>query len=433
MSPSSPRPSGIRTVLQYTGIPPSWLDKRPKLPSRNWLIFLSATGSLVSYYAYDRRQCRKIRQHYVDEVSHFSEEPLPPTGLVRKVTVLGCKWPGDEDYGRSLRHFRKYVKPVLVSAAVDYDMMTGKRQGELARIVEKDVLTQRGLVPDASPASPEERERALGGGIVLVGRPAIKEFMAGLYRGWKSDARYVDREEALANSIASDGHFDELDHEESHREIEPMPRFNYSSSKAKPAHSGPPVPPLPPLLFVSFTEHLGFKQVPLMIWDFFNERHKVRSGAEAGYRLVMAVTRPIVPPSVTADFAEEAVIDGDLAFDAGVERYYPKWFLSTVSSIEKARKEYYDGLSARLATARQLARGEREPMKDEIHNPPPTEVELRAERLKKELRWRGDIEGFDIVKPSATIPWDDRFRHALRIFVDPADQPESSRGDDLQK
>jgi len=113
MNPSPPHPtkqSGFRTALQYTGIPPSWLDKRPRLPSRNWLIFLSVTQSIIAYYAYDRHQSRKIRQEYVDRVKHLAEDPLQTLDFPRTVTVYGAKWPGDEDWDRASRYFRKYVK-----------------------------------------------------------------------------------------------------------------------------------------------------------------------------------------------------------------------------------------------------------------------------------------------------------------------------------
>ena len=105
-----PPQSGVRAALQYTGIPPSWLDKRPSLPSRNWLIFLGVTSAVAGYYIYDRRECKKIRQEYVDKVQHLSKLPLHSMELPRKVTVYGCKWPADEEYDRSMKFFRKYVK-----------------------------------------------------------------------------------------------------------------------------------------------------------------------------------------------------------------------------------------------------------------------------------------------------------------------------------
>ena len=102
--------TGVKAALQYTGIPPSWLDKRPKLPGRNWLIFLGVTSSIAGYYIYDRRKCKEIRKEYVDKVKHLADVPLHSLGFPRKVTVYGTKWPADEDSDRSMRYFRKYVK-----------------------------------------------------------------------------------------------------------------------------------------------------------------------------------------------------------------------------------------------------------------------------------------------------------------------------------
>jgi mitochondrial import inner membrane translocase subunit TIM54 len=102
--------SGFRAALRFTGIPPSWLDKRPRLPSRNWLIFLSISQSLIALYIYDRNQSRKIRQQYLDRVKHLAEEPLHSLDFPRTVTVYSAKWPGDDDWDRGSRYFRKYVK-----------------------------------------------------------------------------------------------------------------------------------------------------------------------------------------------------------------------------------------------------------------------------------------------------------------------------------
>jgi mitochondrial import inner membrane translocase subunit TIM54 len=111
---SSVHKSGIRAALEYTGIPPSWLDKRPSVPSRNWLIFWGVTSSILGYYVYDRQQCRRIRGEYTGRVSHLATEPMHSRALPRKVTVYGAKWPGDDDWDRSMRYFRKYVKVCIL-------------------------------------------------------------------------------------------------------------------------------------------------------------------------------------------------------------------------------------------------------------------------------------------------------------------------------
>lgn len=459
--PSQGQKSGVRAAFEYTGIPPSWFDKRPKLPSRNWLIFLSVTTSIVAYYVYDRRECRRIRADYSSRVEHLAKEPLGTTDLPRKVTVYGAKWPGDEDHDKSLKFFRKYVKPIFVAAAVDYEMISGRRSGDLANRIADEIKTRRridaGIEPPSQSPMPlpnqptleQKRKRELEGGIVLVGRHTLKEFMSGLKRGWTESMDRVDREDMLAQELASDGRFDEPEEPVIDPEVvdgEPLPTRSRllpsqnavlfplqmpSSSPSKstqytsniPAHLDTPpstIPTLPTLLLVPFTNHIGFRQVPNMLWGFFNERHKVRAGSEAAYSLIMSHVRPFAAAN-TASEIQESQLDGrqggDFDFDLPAESYYDGAY--TPSETEKARKTYYDALPAKLATARALARGTRAPTKEEDSHPPPTEVELRAERLKKEMRWRGDEAGWEIVKPGQLVQWDERFADALQVFDEP--------------
>jgi len=109
-SPAQPSKSDIRSLFDPTEFPSSWLSKRPKLPSRNWLIFFALTSSITGFYLYDRQHCKRIRREYIDRVRHLADQPMDPLDWPRKVTVYGAKWPGDEDHDRSMRYFRKYVK-----------------------------------------------------------------------------------------------------------------------------------------------------------------------------------------------------------------------------------------------------------------------------------------------------------------------------------
>lgn len=291
---------------------------------------------------------------------------------------------------------------------------------------------------------------------MIVGRPTFKEFMAGLKRGWTSGLEKVDREEELARVLEDDDRFDELPEEPvgSSTSDDPSSSSEPSSTSMIPSVQDSAKPPSPsqvfakseytspsiitlhpPLLLVPFLNYIGFKQIPFMIWDFFNQRHRVQSGAKAGYKLVMAVTQPLHKQDPAENSWEISSNDSaghhlpssrsELDFDKRVETFYNKSAHSIPEDIEKTRQNYYETLSKKLITARELARGIREPTKDELNNPPPTEVELRAERLKKEQRWRDDVEGWDIVKPSSDVEWDERFVGALCIFVDP---PEDSEG-----
>ena len=318
--------------------------------------------------------------------------------------------------------------------------------------------------------TPEEiRARALKGGSIIVGRMTFKEYMEGLRRGWTEPPQAVDREDSIAHALSEDGVFDEVETGDSSADLdgEPIPtKSRLLPSKAPQAFSPlqvpasptpssltsttadtstytPPdtIPSQPPLLLLPFTNYIGFRQIPLMIADFFMQRKKVQEGAEAAYRLIKAQTRPFIAPPPTSDNSSlpvpEPLFDRDvppertkeitdLDFDCEAETYYNSSPQKFLANIGKAREEYYKDLPKRLATARALARGEREPTKDEANYPPPTEMELRAERLKKELRWRGDEEGWAIVRSDADVPWDERFRNSLRVFTDESDNRTTS-------
>jgi import inner membrane translocase subunit TIM54 len=267
--------------------------------------------------------------------------------------------------------------------------------------------------------------------------------MVGLRRGWTESLELVDKDEQLSRELEIDGHFDEpevspdISSTTTPSDLtdgEPLPTPSRlppsravpglfpplstvrASSPSTPstqtrdagADVPPPmlIPPQPPLLLVPFVNLVGIKLVPLMIWDFFNERQKVRAGAEAAYKLVSRATRPL----------DRAV---DVDFDVSAEAYYKSSTAAIPAEVQKARAEYYKTLPEKLATARALSRGEREPTKLEIEAPPPTEVELRAERLKKETRWRADERGWELVNPDTLIEWDERWEGALEVFVDP--------------
>ena len=342
-----------------------------------------------------------------------------------------------------------------MAAAVDYDMIIGKRYGDIASRVADEIKSRRRLevgidppkqsiIIKAGDQSPEaKRRRELEGGVIVVGRPTFKEFMEGMRRGWTDSLEKVDKEDQLAREMESDGRFDEIGEPtstvdtESLSDDEPLPtksRLPPSTGLFTPSYLRPPpsnksssspspipeylnippasIPQQPPILFVPFTNYLGFLQLPHMIWDFFNQRQKVLSGAQCAYKLIKSHTRPLEPST-----------DLDCGLDA--EHYYKSSMKKYAESVEKIRTGYYKALPDKLKTARDLARGNREPTKDEINYPPPTEVELRAERLKKELRWRSDVAGWDIIKPEASVAFDERFDGALQVFVDP---PETEAG-----
>lgn len=171
---------------------------RLKLPSRNWLIFLSITGSWTALLLYDRREKKKAQAKWCKLVSHLSEDRLAPTALPRRVTVFLAGPPGDGL--RSAReHFVEYVKPVLVAAALDWDVVEGRREGEVRAGLAERIRRARRRMGEAAEGETEfDKVEALAqarrgngvqlyegtGGDLVVGRNTWKEYIRGLHEGW---------------------------------------------------------------------------------------------------------------------------------------------------------------------------------------------------------------------------------------------------------
>ncbi|KAJ9111697.1 hypothetical protein QFC19_001057 [Naganishia cerealis] len=532
--------SGLHAALRYTGVPPSVLKWRPRMPSKKMAVFLTLVGGGTYAYWYDRKECVRIKEEYVSRVGHLAKQPMEGSlAFGRKVTVYAAKWPEDDDYERGLKFFKRYVKrsmeehpalfqlimtldgaqlldqdltcqtatledvnvksqvpsdkPVLVSAAIDYDLVSSPQHGSLTRHLQAKIIKARrralskqlGLdatTPLEEPEpwflagtpgqlTPEQKEkREVEGGVVIIGRHTLKEYMEGLRRGWMCGVGKFDREKQVEALVSADGFFDlpeplveeapiaapvaEPEVPQAPATPQPqkplglggLPLLNKPTPTAAPnapakpaidpetlipesAHAPPTtLPPQPTMLLLPWMNHLGVKQVPWMLWDMFNERSKYRAGGEAAMKLIFGGVRDFEGREMDVAIQHDSAAEGsvhavtDLDFDIDVEEYYKKSFNDVPSRIQKLRDAYYASLRDRLQAARDLAAGVREPTKDEVAKPPLKEEELKAERLKKEIRWRNEEEGYEIVKKGTPVTWMDRWSGWLKVYTEPEDE-----------
>ncbi|GMK54662.1 hypothetical protein CspeluHIS016_0112480 [Cutaneotrichosporon spelunceum] len=482
----APRPpqaplEGWRGVLQYTGIPRSVLTWKPKLPGRKMTAFITVAGGLTILYYDDRRKAQAIRDEYIAKVQHYGKEPtVGSLDKPRKVLVYAARWPEDDEANRAQVYFRKYVKPFLVAAAVDFQIVEAPLYGSIARIVRADTLRKRrealGLQPRpaeiATGAPPQvaaisaksEDQRWLEGGVVLVGRPALKEYLAGLRAGWRNGVDDWTWEKEVESQIEWDGVFKNYENVEIELPPPPPPPqrsfwsriFSRPGPQAIPAgptsntstvpahmHEAPsPLPQHPPLLLVPWTNYLGFTQIPYMIYNFFTERHRVKEGAESAFALITNQTRAFEGPhkkDADGDAHLSPELPSDIDFGVESEKFYKKEYDNITARQMGQRTEYYKSLGERLDAARQFARGERELTDEEKASDKPvvTEHDLVTERRKRELRWRGGREGWQIVRPSTPVAWEDAWEGWLRVFdartVDEIAEAEGKRAAAFEK
>ncbi|KAJ9648064.1 mitochondrial import inner membrane translocase subunit tim54 [Coniosporium tulheliwenetii] len=187
------KPQG-NPVFRMMGLP----NFRFKLPSRNWMIFLTITGSWTAALVYDRREKKRVQKKWCDLVSHLSQEPLPTSALRRKVVIYLSAPPADGLLA-AREHFHEYIKPILVAAALDWDVVEGRREGDVRAGLAERIRKLRKMKGEPSQEPLEEDEdlvvrqtRERAGftdeegvqGDIVVGRHTWKEYIRGLHEGW---------------------------------------------------------------------------------------------------------------------------------------------------------------------------------------------------------------------------------------------------------
>ncbi|KAL8980059.1 MAG: hypothetical protein Q9205_004759 [Flavoplaca limonia] len=358
--PPPPRSAG-NPVFRMMGMP----NFRFKLPSRNWLIFLSVTGSFTTAVLYDRYHKKRAQQRWCNIVSHIAREPLPTTQMPRKITIFLSAPPGDT-IRAAREHFHEYVKPVLAAAAIDWDVIEGRREGDVrAGLAEK--IRKRRRKDGETPANSDETKSSEEGenlvqtlrgtsgvkdwegvqGDLVLGRHTWKEYIRGLHEGWlgpldpppdtaessnsKNDASSIPSEQSSAAddtpqtsdtlaksdplSASGDPAKPPSDSPQAAPKKEEKPKAPvqippYVSTSAYPsAPIAPTIPDiLPPAAILPLPHLLGFLNTPIRIYRFLNRRHLAdETGRQVAALVLASHIRPWDPKS---EFMGSAPIPG---------------------------------------------------------------------------------------------------------------------------
>lgn len=200
--------------MRALGIP-SFIKLTNKLPSRNWLIFLSLITGTVSAYFYDQHEIKKIRGEYMDLAEKMSAnfgKDIPTNTKLRKVKVVIAPLP-DDYLESSLKTWRRYIKPILVSGGLDYEMILGDQQGKIREKIadtlreerknilefeKKDELTEEQKIPE-----PVEEESLVDK--VLNKKYDLKDVLGVFYKNEKLKHEKVVYEDALQKDLTKVG------------------------------------------------------------------------------------------------------------------------------------------------------------------------------------------------------------------------------------
>lgn len=318
-------------VLQMMGIP------RIRVPGRNWLIFWGVTSSLVGAYYWDRRERKKVRNYWVDRVSSLGEEPISPLDVSRKLKVYIAPPPNDFiDAG--LQHWRNFIKPAFTAAAVDHVLIEEERQGYIRTKVAEEVRSLRKKLQSKEKQSNDDTDskwhKDLTGGIVIIGRGAYKEYMAGLQEGWfgpierpaevqeqmdkekeaeKERLRKRHEEKAKATDGESQLDYDnEQDYEEDrlatlHRRFPVIPAYVRTTELDElelPSEFAAHVPD--PISVFDHPHLVGIFSTPQRIYRWLNQRHLAEEMGSQAVGVINAHTRPFDAEDANLALSDEA-------------------------------------------------------------------------------------------------------------------------------
>jgi import inner membrane translocase subunit TIM54 len=164
------------------------------------MIFWAVIGTVAGGVTYDKWQTKRMRQKWCDVVSHLAEEPLGSKHMPRKLTIYLAAPPGDGL--RSAReHFHAYIKPVLVAAAMDWDVVEGRKEGDVRHKTAEKIRKRRRRNGEGSPPSEEEAAKIAGSaefvrektgvseypgvaGDIVIGRHTWIEYLRGIHEGY---------------------------------------------------------------------------------------------------------------------------------------------------------------------------------------------------------------------------------------------------------
>ncbi|CAG8671775.1 6851_t:CDS:2, partial [Scutellospora calospora] len=172
------------------------------LPSKKVMAFFG-TCIVISGFIYRDNVLSKERKQLVErKVAHIALEPMSVHELPRKVTVYLAPPLGDGIH-KTRVHFRDYVKPALVAAAMEYELIEGTKPGQLRSKVRDAIIEKRkaakASIPNDIDTNQEPRllNKAVGDGVIVIGRVSFVEYLQGLNDGCISSL--TNSQETISN------------------------------------------------------------------------------------------------------------------------------------------------------------------------------------------------------------------------------------------
>jgi import inner membrane translocase subunit TIM54 len=250
---------------------------------------------------------------------------MQPLQTPRKVRVFLGAPPGDGLYV-ARDAFDEYIKPIFYAAAVDYELVEGRMQGDIrhktAQLIRDRRLGQDGLT-ELQRQSRQQLERNSEDGDLIVGRHTFKEYIRGLHEGYLGpteepaevhaimNPEYPDHGAASPTEVPEPGEepLTDAQKEDQIKAIKDKIPSSPPSYIAPTAYSSAPDPHFDkPVIhaFVPLQHLLGFLNTPWRIWRFLHRRDLAESMCSATAAAVLGThSRPLILDDLSVNKVDE--------------------------------------------------------------------------------------------------------------------------------
>jgi import inner membrane translocase subunit TIM54 len=334
-------------IYKYLGLGENF---RPRLPSRNWTIFLSITGSFAAAVIYDKREKKRVQRKWCKLVEHVAKEPLDPRAMPRKLTVF-LEGPPSDGLRTAQDHFKEYVKPILVASGLDWEFIQGRKEGDVRAELAEKIRNARSPPEQRTEDDPVAEIRQRSGiqefegprGDVVIGLHTWKEYVRGLHEGWlgpltpppkPAEEKPADEQttqdkgsepvmETLpgitihstpkeASELPPPAEESKEPGEKPKKPPQPAPFISTSDYKTAPTPADLPTE-FDPSMPISFPHILGFLNTPKRLYRFLNRRVLADSIGRETAAIILSTYRPyhttsanLSAPSFSPDDADQS-------------------------------------------------------------------------------------------------------------------------------
>ena len=300
--------------------------------------------------------------------------------MPRKTTIFLAAPPGD-GLRPARDHFHEYIKPILVAGGLDWEVIEGRKEGDVrAGLAEKirKLRKRNGEKPSQEPTEEGKEKENLDDllyevrqrsgvtewngvqGDLVLGRHTWKEYIRGLHEGWLGPLDPPRPAESPdtppADSSPTENPSSEAASDSSPKEEPPAPdpppskpakitpKPPYITPKDYPSSSAPPslAISMSPSLPVPLPHLLGFLNTPTRVYRFLTRRHLADSTGRSVAALVLAShSRPYtqsaeLASAIDPDFAPN---DTNTASEGAVTQTSESWEQEAV--LKKEEKEWH--------------------------------------------------------------------------------------------